>query len=77
MSTNNNLFALIKICEDMLCRNLFALLRSESLLLYAGALRVVFLLFESQMPRLKFQLKHFLTILMEVFVPCFSPFNGV
>ncbi|XP_074647787.1 Golgi-specific brefeldin A-resistance guanine nucleotide exchange factor 1-like isoform X2 [Tubulanus polymorphus] len=60
--------SLLSLVKDELCRNLYSLLHSERLSLFNGALRVCFLLFESQRSHLKFQQEHYLTKLMDIIV---------
>lgn len=55
--------------EDDLCRNLFHLLQTENLTLYAATLRVIFLMFEALRDKLKFQLERFITLLCQVTAP--------
>ena len=52
--------------EDDMCHNLFELLRTENLTLYAATLRVIFLTFEALRDPLKFQLERFVTIICEM-----------
>ncbi|XP_070186725.1 Golgi-specific brefeldin A-resistance guanine nucleotide exchange factor 1-like isoform X2 [Littorina saxatilis] len=65
ISCYNSLGYLVK---DELCRSLSMLLQSERLSLFAAALRVSFLLFESMRSLLKFQLEMYLTRLSEIVV---------
>lgn len=65
ISCYNSLLYLVK---DELCRSLSTLLQSERLSLFAAALRVSFLLFESMRSHLKFQLEMYLTRLSEIVV---------
>nr|KAG5707576.1 hypothetical protein BaRGS_001124 [Batillaria attramentaria] len=65
ISCYNSLLYLVK---DELCRSLSMLLQSERLSLFAAALRVSFLLFESMRSHLKFQLEIYLTRLSEIVV---------
>ncbi|XP_065181030.1 Golgi-specific brefeldin A-resistance guanine nucleotide exchange factor 1-like [Sycon ciliatum] len=58
--------SLVGHIQDDLCRHLFSLLKSPGLSLYAGGLRVFFLLFASMRQILKFQLEMFLTNLQEL-----------
>lgn len=58
--------SLLDLIRDSLCKNLFMLLRTENMTIYAATLRVIFLTFESLRTRLKFQLSHFLVLLMEM-----------
>ncbi|XP_041788554.1 Golgi-specific brefeldin A-resistance guanine nucleotide exchange factor 1 [Anopheles merus] len=53
--------SLIAIVKDDLCRNLFALLATERISIFAAGLQLSFLLFESLRSQLKFQLEHYLT----------------
>lgn len=59
---------LMCIVKDDLCRNLFMLLNSERLSIFAANLQVAFLLFESLRTHLKFQLELFLSRLTEIIV---------
>ncbi|XP_054265993.1 Golgi-specific brefeldin A-resistance guanine nucleotide exchange factor 1-like isoform X2 [Macrosteles quadrilineatus] len=59
---------LLTIVKDDLCRNLFMLLNSERLSIFAANLQVSFLLFESLRTHLKFQLELFLSRLSEIIV---------
>uniref|UniRef100_A0A1B6FF78 SEC7 domain-containing protein n=3 Tax=Cuerna arida TaxID=1464854 RepID=A0A1B6FF78_9HEMI len=59
---------LMAIVKDDLCRNLFMLLSSERLSIFAANLQVSFLLFESLRSHLKFQLELFLSRLSEIIV---------
>lgn len=59
---------LMSIVKDDLCRNLFMLLNSERLSIFAANLQVSFLLFESLRTHLKFQLELFLSRLTEIIV---------
>eukprot|EP00039_Didymoeca_costata_P033630 m.43318 g.43318 ORF g.43318 m.43318 type:complete len:1422 (+) comp9966_c0_seq2:120-4385(+) len=52
--------------EDDMCRNLFELLKTENLTLYAASLRVIFLMFEALRSSLKFQLERFLLAVCEL-----------
>jgi brefeldin A-resistance guanine nucleotide exchange factor 1 len=58
--------------EDDMCHNLFELLRTENLTLYAATLRVIFLTFEALRDPLKFQLERFLSIICETDYKTFS-----
>ena len=60
--------SLLVYVKDDLCKNLYNLLSSERLAIYASTLRVSFLLFESLRGHLKLQLEHFFTKLMEIIV---------
>uniref|UniRef100_A0A2M4A2P8 Putative pattern-formation protein/guanine nucleotide exchange factor n=1 Tax=Anopheles triannulatus TaxID=58253 RepID=A0A2M4A2P8_9DIPT len=53
--------SLLAIVKDDLCRNLFALLATERISIFAADLQLCFLLFESLRAQLKFQLEHYLT----------------
>uniref|UniRef100_A0A182R4X8 SEC7 domain-containing protein n=1 Tax=Anopheles funestus TaxID=62324 RepID=A0A182R4X8_ANOFN len=53
--------SLLTIVKDDLCRNLFALLATERISIFAAGLQLSFLLFESLRAQLKFQLEHYLT----------------
>ncbi|XP_035897623.1 Golgi-specific brefeldin A-resistance guanine nucleotide exchange factor 1 [Anopheles stephensi] len=53
--------SLLAIVKDDLCRNLFALLATERISIFAAGLQLSFLLFESLRAQLKFQLEHYLT----------------
>uniref|UniRef100_A0A182JR53 SEC7 domain-containing protein n=1 Tax=Anopheles christyi TaxID=43041 RepID=A0A182JR53_9DIPT len=53
--------SLLAIVKDDLCRNLFALLATERISIFAAGLQLSFLLFESLRSQLKFQLEHYLT----------------
>ncbi|XP_057671770.1 Golgi-specific brefeldin A-resistance guanine nucleotide exchange factor 1 [Diorhabda carinulata] len=59
----NTLLALVK---DDLCRNLFSLMNTERLTIFALDLQVSFLLFESLRTHLKFQLEHYLKKLIDI-----------
>jgi golgi-specific brefeldin A-resistance guanine nucleotide exchange factor 1 len=59
-------YSLIELVKDELCRNLFTLIQSEKLNLFASSLRLSFLLFESLRFHLKFQLEYFLVKLMDI-----------
>jgi golgi-specific brefeldin A-resistance guanine nucleotide exchange factor 1 len=61
-----NYYSLIVLVKDELCRNLFTLIQSEKLNLFASSLRLSFLLFESLRFHLKFQLEFFLVKLMDI-----------
>lgn len=54
--------------KDELCRNLFSLLNSERLSIFAADLQVCFLLFESLRTHLKFQLETYLTKLIDIII---------
>ncbi|CAH0564253.1 unnamed protein product [Brassicogethes aeneus] len=57
---------LLALVKDDLCRNLFSLLNTERLSVFAADLQVSFLMFESLRTHLKFQLERYLTKLMEI-----------
>lgn len=57
---------LMAIVRDDMCRNLFILLNSERLSIFAADLQLCFLLFESLRGHLKFQLAKYLTALCEI-----------
>ncbi|KAK2190131.1 hypothetical protein NP493_86g03025 [Ridgeia piscesae] len=65
ISKFNSLLYLIK---DDMCRNLFFLLQSDRLSLFAAAIRVCFLLFECMRSHLKFQLEMYLNKLIDIIV---------
>lgn len=58
--------ALMSIVRDDMCRNLFVLLNSERLSIFAADLQLCFLMFESLRGHLKFQLAKYLTALSEI-----------
>ncbi|XP_045476199.1 Golgi-specific brefeldin A-resistance guanine nucleotide exchange factor 1 [Harmonia axyridis] len=58
--------SLMALLKDDLCRNLFSLLNTERLPVFAADLQVSFLMFESLRSHLKFQLEFYLTKLIEV-----------
>ncbi|GAB0087888.1 Golgi-specific brefeldin A-resistance guanine nucleotide exchange factor 1 [Sergentomyia squamirostris] len=58
--------SLLVLVRDDMCRNLFALLNTERLTIFAADLQVCFLLFESLRGHLKFQLEFYLTKLAEI-----------
>ncbi|KAG5880373.1 hypothetical protein JTB14_027280 [Gonioctena quinquepunctata] len=60
---HNTLRSLVK---DDLCRNLFSLMNTERLSVFATDLQVSFLMFESQRIYLKYQLEFYLKKLMEI-----------
>ncbi|XP_065163849.1 Golgi-specific brefeldin A-resistance guanine nucleotide exchange factor 1 isoform X2 [Atheta coriaria] len=60
--------SLLALVKDELCRNLFSLLTSERLSVFAADLQVSFLMFESLRTHLKFQLEHYLTKLVDIIV---------
>lgn len=57
---------LLSYIKDDLCKNLYHLLSTERLNIYASVLRVTFLLFESLRGHLKLQLEYFFIKLMEI-----------
>ncbi|XP_055856170.1 Golgi-specific brefeldin A-resistance guanine nucleotide exchange factor 1 [Episyrphus balteatus] len=59
---------LMELVKDDLCRNLFALMNSERLSIFASDLQVCFLLFESLRDHLKFQLEAYLKKLSDIIV---------
>jgi brefeldin A-resistance guanine nucleotide exchange factor 1 len=59
---------LLALIRDDLCRNLFSLLTSERLSVFAADLQVCFLMFESLRTHLKFQLEFYLTKLIDIIV---------
>ncbi|XP_047109298.1 Golgi-specific brefeldin A-resistance guanine nucleotide exchange factor 1 isoform X1 [Schistocerca piceifrons] len=61
----NSLLALVK---DEFCRNIFSLLSTERLSIFAAVLQVSFLLFESLRTHLKFQLELYLSRLMDIII---------
>jgi brefeldin A-resistance guanine nucleotide exchange factor 1 len=61
-----NFYSLTSLVKDELCRNLFSLLATERLPLFAANLQVCFLLFESLRFHLKFQLESFLIKLTDI-----------
>jgi brefeldin A-resistance guanine nucleotide exchange factor 1 len=61
-----NFFSLITLVKDELCKNLFQLLNTERLPIFAANLQVCFLLFESLRYDLKFQLEHYLIKLTDI-----------
>lgn len=61
-----NFYSLTTLVKDELCRNLFSLLTSERLPIFAANLQVCFLLFESLRFHLKFQLENYLTKLTDI-----------
>ncbi|XP_023706010.1 Golgi-specific brefeldin A-resistance guanine nucleotide exchange factor 1 isoform X5 [Cryptotermes secundus] len=61
----NSLLGLVK---DELCRNLFSLLNTERLSIFAAALQVSFLLFEALRTHLKFQLEFYLTRVIDIII---------
>lgn len=60
--------ALLSLVKDDLCRNLFSLLNSERISIFAADLQVSFLMFESLRTNLKFQMEKYLTKLIEIVV---------
>lgn len=61
-----NFFSLITLVKDELCKNLFQLLNTERLPIFAANLQVCFLLFESLRFHLKFQLENYLIKLTDI-----------
>lgn len=61
-----NFYSLTTLVKDELCRNLFSLLTSERLPIFAANLQVCFLLFESLRFHLKFQLENYLFKLTDI-----------
>lgn len=61
-----NFYSLTTLVKDELCRNLFSLLTSERLPIFAANLQVCFLLFESLRFHLKFQLENYLIKLTDI-----------
>uniref|UniRef100_A0A1B0DDP3 Uncharacterized protein n=1 Tax=Phlebotomus papatasi TaxID=29031 RepID=A0A1B0DDP3_PHLPP len=61
-----NYESLLVLVRDDMCRNLFALLNTERLTIFAADLQVCFLLFEALRGHLKFQLEFYLTKLAEI-----------
>ncbi|KAJ3644551.1 hypothetical protein Zmor_022276 [Zophobas morio] len=59
---------LLALVRDDLCRNLFSLLTTERLSVFAADLQVCFLMFESLRTHLKFQLEFYLTKLIDIIV---------
>lgn len=57
---------LLGLVKDELCRNLFSLLNTERLTIFASDLQVCFLLFESLRSHLKFQLEYYLGLLSDI-----------
>lgn len=57
---------LLSIVKDDMCKNLFALLNTERLTIFAADLQVCFLLFESLRVHLKFHLEYYLAKLSEI-----------
>ncbi|KAK9887809.1 hypothetical protein WA026_000124 [Henosepilachna vigintioctopunctata] len=60
--------SLLALMKDDLCRNLFSLLNTERLSVFAADLQVSFLMFESLRTHLKFQLELYLTKLIDIIV---------
>ncbi|KAL3273590.1 hypothetical protein HHI36_015022 [Cryptolaemus montrouzieri] len=60
--------SLLALMKDDLCRNLFSLLNTERLSVFAADLQVSFLMFESLRIHLKFQLEFYLTKLIDIIV---------
>lgn len=63
-----NYDSLLVLVKDELCRNLFSLLNTERLTIFAANIQVCFLLFESLRSNLKFQLEYYLTKISEIIV---------
>lgn len=61
-----NFYSLTTLVKDELCRNLFSLLSTDRLPIFAANLQVCFLLFESLRFHLKFQLENFLIKLTDI-----------
>lgn len=61
-----NFYSLTTLVKDELCRNLFSLLSTERLPIFAAALQVCFLLFESLRFYIKFQLENFLVKITDI-----------
>lgn len=61
-----NFYSLTTLVKDELCKNLFSLLTTERLPIFAANLQVCFLLFESLRFHLKFQLEHYLIKLTDI-----------
>ncbi|XP_030835951.1 Golgi-specific brefeldin A-resistance guanine nucleotide exchange factor 1 [Strongylocentrotus purpuratus] len=59
---------LIALIKDEMCKNLFALLQTERLSIFAASLRVCFFLFESMRTHLKLQLEMFIQKLTGIIV---------
>lgn len=59
---------LLVLVKDELCRNLFSLLTTDRISVFAADLQISFLMFESLRTHLKFQLELYLTKLMEIIV---------
>ncbi|KRT85266.1 hypothetical protein AMK59_2713, partial [Oryctes borbonicus] len=60
--------SLLALVKDDLCRNLFSLLSTERISMFAADLQLSFLMFESLRTHLKFQLECYLTKLIEIIV---------
>lgn len=60
--------SLLAIVKDDLCKNLFALLATERISIFAADLQLCFLMFESLRSQLKFQLEYYLTKLTDLIV---------
>ncbi|KAL1494184.1 hypothetical protein ABEB36_009823 [Hypothenemus hampei] len=60
--------SLLVLVRDDLCRNLFSLLSSERISIFAADLQVSFLMFESLRTHLKFQMEKYLSKLIEIIV---------
>ncbi|XP_055593245.1 Golgi-specific brefeldin A-resistance guanine nucleotide exchange factor 1 isoform X2 [Uranotaenia lowii] len=60
--------SLLTIVKDDLCKNLFALLATERISIFAADLQLCFLMFESLRSQLKFQLEYYLTKLADLIV---------
>ncbi|KAI4455886.1 guanyl-nucleotide exchange factor [Holotrichia oblita] len=60
--------SLLSLVKDDLCRNLFSLLNTERISMFAADLQLSFLMFESLRTHLKFQLECYLTKLIEIIV---------
>ncbi|KAJ8022774.1 Golgi-specific brefeldin A-resistance guanine nucleotide exchange factor 1 [Holothuria leucospilota] len=58
--------SLLSLVKDDMCKNLFAVVPADRLTIFASALRVCFLLFESMRTHLKLQLEMFLQKLMDI-----------
>jgi golgi-specific brefeldin A-resistance guanine nucleotide exchange factor 1 len=61
-----NFYSLTLLVKDELCRNLFQLLNTERLAIFAANLQVCFLLFESLRFHLKFQMENYLIKLTDI-----------
>lgn len=60
--------SLLAIVKDDLCKNLFALLATERISIFAADLQLCFLMFESLRSQLKFQLEYYLTKVTDLIV---------